>query len=147
MKEIGQGSWATVFLAIHQQTREKYAIKVIDFHALNSRVTVETLTQTIRSEIDLLQSMSHKHVVSLVEALEDSISGKIYLVMQYCERGALLSNHFWRMNEDSVLSSPGADNRCLSVSETRRYIRQIASAIDYCRIILTQCTMRSYLYT
>jgi serine/threonine protein kinase len=95
---------------------------------------------SLKSEIAIMRSLDHPNIVKLYEALEDEVSQKIYLVMEYCPRGALLSNDFWKsqVNNKSPIfgvESPTASSvaqRTLSFFDAMVYFIQIAEGLDYC---------------
>ena len=71
--------------------------------------------KNMRREGKLLQVVRHKHVVRLYEIMETENS--YYLVSELCEGGDLM---------DHICNRKRLEER-----ETRRYIRQVVSAVDY----------------
>lgn len=63
--------------------------------SLRSKLSLSHIEESLKSEISIMASLDHPNLVRLKEALEDEVSKKIYLVMEYCSRGAILSNTFW----------------------------------------------------
>ena len=71
--------------------------------------------RNLRREGKLLQMVRHKNIVQLFEVMETENS--YYLVTELCKGGDLM---------DRI-----CNRRRLEEKETRRYIRQIISAIDH----------------
>ena len=69
----------------------------------------------MRREGKLLQEIRHRNVVSLYEIMETENS--YYLVCELCEGGDLM---------DHICTKKRLEER-----ETRRFIRQVTSAVDY----------------
>ncbi len=77
------------------------------------------------------------HVVKLHEVLEDQENDKVYLVMDYCSKGALLSNDFWKA-EEAYQGMTKRENQylaCLqnhlSLEKALKYMRSASAAIEY----------------
>ena len=118
---------------------------MIDMKKIKSQLKSEDYFQPIRNEIEIMKSLEDPHFVKLIEALEDDHSSKIYLVMELCSKGALLSDTFWRSEEKAenlacfaVLSDL---NKSLPADKVKHYLRQTAEGLYYCRFALMQCTM------
>ncbi|KAJ3140465.1 Calcium/calmodulin-dependent protein kinase type 1D [Physocladia obscura] len=80
-KTLGQGSFATVFLAERNSDKAQYAVKVIDKH--NKKI----LASELRSEISILQKVHHEHLITLEDYFETD--NKVYLVTQLATGGEL----------------------------------------------------------
>ena len=110
------------------------------------------VNQIVKNEITIMKLMNHKNIVKLVEALEDDASEKVYLIMEFCSKGAIMSEPFWKAEDQhhGSPSKPGkmflsesilnAMNRCLEYGQAKLYIQQAAEGIYYSSQRLTQCT-------
>lgn len=85
-----------------------------------------------------MKSLDHPYIVKLLEALEDEISGKIYLVMEYCSQGAVLSDDFWKAQAKRVnnfleeeSSSLKKSQKSLNLAQAKKYFLHILQALDY----------------
>jgi serine/threonine-protein kinase ULK/ATG1 len=81
-KELGRGSFAKVYLAVHETTRESRAVKKIDRTRLSAK-----LLSNLESEISILRDFQHENIVKL-----DGIKKTrehIYLVLEFCSGGDL----------------------------------------------------------
>jgi Neu-associated kinase len=87
-------------------------VKVIDKKKAKEDAYVR---KNLRREGKLLQAVRHRNVVRLYEIMETENS--YYLVCELCEGGDLM---------DHICAK-----KRLEECETRRYIRQVTSAVDY----------------
>jgi 5'-AMP-activated protein kinase, catalytic alpha subunit len=81
---IGSGSFSKVKLAVHCQTGEKIAIKMIDQAAL---VGSSRLRKTVTREIELLRSVKHKYVVKFIDVIETATH--LCILMEWVPGGEL----------------------------------------------------------
>ena len=110
-RKLGSGSFASVYLANHNLTGSKVAIKVIHKKSINSPDAVTRFNR----ECAILKQMDHPFIASLFEIIEDDHS--FYLVLEFCEHGNMLDyvNTNGRLNENKA----------------RHYFCQLVSALDY----------------
>ena len=82
IKEIGTGAYAKVYLAIHKQTKVKYAIKAID------KLNIENKQEKacFNREVEIMYKLDHPNIAKLYSHFEDSKF--CYLVMQYIPNGS-----------------------------------------------------------
>ncbi|XP_033612813.1 serine/threonine-protein kinase DCLK3 [Fukomys damarensis] len=78
---IGDGNFAVVKECRHRETRQAYAMKIIDKSKLKGKEDI------IDSEILIIQSLSHPNIVKLYEVYE--METEIYLIMEYVQGGDL----------------------------------------------------------
>ncbi|KAK6126017.1 hypothetical protein DH2020_040244 [Rehmannia glutinosa] len=93
-KQIGAGSFSTVWHARHRVHGTEVAIKEIVTDRLNSK-----LQESLKSEIFILRRINHPNIIRLhdmIELQDLSVStvrkmepGKIYIVLEYCKGGDL----------------------------------------------------------
>jgi len=81
-KELGRGSFATVFLADHEKTGEKKAVKKIDRSRLSPK-----LLQNLESEISILRDFQHENIVKLYGIMKNT--SHIFLFLEFCGGGDL----------------------------------------------------------
>ncbi|CAN0001028.1 unnamed protein product, partial [Ectocarpus sp. 6 AP-2014] len=82
MGHLGEGSFATVFLARQRETGREFAMKAI------SRARVQgKLQENLESEISILKSFRHGNIVELYDIKKTE--RHIYLVLEYCAGGDL----------------------------------------------------------
>ena len=117
-------------------------MKVINRTSLRSRLSSSHINDAVRSEIAIMKSLDQKNVVKLYEALEEERSKKIYLVLEYCSKSALLSKDFWKAQSQSKNNfldedSAGANQiNKLTFYQAKNYFVQIARGLYYCRSLL-----------
>lgn len=78
---IGDGNFAVVKECRHRETRQAYAMKIIDKSKLKGKEDM------VDSEIFIIQSLSHPNIVKLHEVYETET--EIYLIMEYVQGGDL----------------------------------------------------------
>nr|KAF6310340.1 doublecortin like kinase 3 [Myotis myotis] len=78
---IGDGNFAIVKECRHRETRQAYAMKIIDKAKLKGKEDM------VDSEILIIQSLSHPNIVKLHEVYETDT--EIYLIMEYVQGGDL----------------------------------------------------------
>uniref|UniRef100_G1Q2Z9 non-specific serine/threonine protein kinase n=1 Tax=Myotis lucifugus TaxID=59463 RepID=G1Q2Z9_MYOLU len=78
---IGDGNFAIVKECQHRETRQAYAMKIIDKAKLKGKEDM------VDSEILIIQSLSHPNIVKLHEVYETDT--EIYLIMEYVQGGDL----------------------------------------------------------
>ncbi|KAI8813765.1 kinase-like domain-containing protein [Cladochytrium replicatum] len=110
-KELGSGTFATVKLAVHRETGQSYAVKIIRKQGgVNSR-----FAEFIRAEISILMAIDHPCVISIYGVYEEEDG--VYIVLELVPGGELFD----------LISSRGA----LSERETRKLMFQILQSLKY----------------
>ncbi|GLC47419.1 hypothetical protein PLESTB_000543000 [Pleodorina starrii] len=80
---IGDGSFSTVFLAQHKQTRKQYAIKMMNKHLVMRNKVVEY----IKNERFILDKLDDAGIAKLYFTFQDP--DNLYMGMEYCAGGEL----------------------------------------------------------
>ena len=76
-KELGKGSYAVVKLAMHKNTKNKYAIKIYSKQSL-----IDPQKRSIvKNEINILKQIDNKFIMKLYEVIDTS--SNLYLVLEY----------------------------------------------------------------
>jgi mitogen-activated protein kinase kinase kinase ANP1 len=110
-KEIGRGSYGTVFLGMNNETGSLLAIKEVSF----ARRTPAQIRE-LRREINFLRSFKHKNVVSYIGTEVDERT--LYIFTEWVSGGSLLSvlkTFRGRLHENVV----------------RMYTKQILMGLEY----------------
>ena len=109
------------------------AIKSVDLARLNKK-----LKENLYLEINILRTMQHPHIVSLIDCQETS--AHIHLIMEFCELGDLSlfikkrsSLHQHEATAGMIKKYPNPSNGGLNEVIVRHFLKQIASAIQYLR--------------
>lgn len=84
-KELGSGSFGTVRLGQHRQTKVAVAIKIIKKSKLRES---EVYWELMKSELKVLEEADHPNITRVFELMEDSQS--FFVVMEFCSGGNLL---------------------------------------------------------
>lgn len=141
LKTIGSGSFGKVVLAIHIETKKKYAIKVINYKniltSLSSRNSIEEFN-LLGSEIAIMKRLNHPHIIQFYEAIHDRKKETLYLVMEYANSGHLYSKAFWKRNKGDNIQNlqdenkkNHAKNRILTHTKIKKLFKQIVEGIYY----------------
>ncbi|CAF1313077.1 unnamed protein product [Adineta ricciae] len=112
LKTIGEGSFAKVRLGVHLVTDMRVAVKVINKREVFKR---NYLRANLRREAAMMQRMSHPNIVQLHEVMETENS---YYIVLDLVHGTEFVKYLTK-------------KRQLDENETRKYIRQIVSAVDH----------------
>ncbi|KAI1882305.1 hypothetical protein AGOR_G00249310 [Albula goreensis] len=112
LETLGRGTYGKVKKAIERHSGREVAIKSIR----KEKIKDEQDMVHIRREIEIMSSLRHPHIISIYEVFENK--DKIVIVMEYASKGELY---------DYI-----SERRRLSERETRRFFRQIVSAVHYC---------------
>lgn len=111
-KKIGEGAFAQVRHAVHEETGEEYAVKVFD----RSVLPKTELERDVKKEIRIMQHLRHPNIVSIHAVLVTA--KKMYLVMELVRGGELY---------DEIVS-----RRRIDEDTSRRYFQQLVDAMVYC---------------
>jgi serine/threonine-protein kinase ULK2 len=153
MEEIGRGSFATVYKAMHtvseaekkpcdvlglplqnaNNVRTLVAIKSVNLGKLNKK-----LKDNLTSEISILKGLHHPHIVALIDC-KDTAS-HIHLVMEYVALGDL---SYFIKKRDTIKSNPMVGNMMTKYPNppvgglhevvVRHFFQQLASALKFLR--------------
>ena len=81
-EQVGAGSFATVWKAVHVETGEEVAVKQINLKRLNRK-----LRESLESEIAILQHTRHANIIRLHDIIKEP--EQTYLVLELCTGGDL----------------------------------------------------------
>lgn len=118
-RKIARGAFGEVWLALHGK----------DLVAVKKLITVEgTSVQDFVSELNLLASLSHRCILTLIGACWDDDLTDIQIVMEYMDSGDLLS--VLRTNPPSALTwENGKVAYCVQVCEAVYYLHSLQPAL------------------
>jgi serine/threonine protein kinase len=107
LKELGSGSFGSVYLVKHPKTGQKFAIKIIE----NSN------SSTAQQEVEILKRTKHEYIIKYFNSYK-STAGKLCIVLEYAEHGTFESSFRNRRS-------------CNDQHHIWRVIAHIASALSY----------------
>lgn len=108
---IGEGAFGKVKLAVHRETNQRVAIKIMD----KNEIREQEFTAQVRREIYIMRKLKHKHIVLMHEVLTSDT--KLYIVMELVTGGEL----FHRI-----------ENGRVPESLARQYFQQLVDGVDFC---------------
>ncbi|RKP09397.1 kinase-like domain-containing protein, partial [Thamnocephalis sphaerospora] len=121
-REIGRGSFATVFKGQHRTTGLRVAVKSVSRSKLTKK-----LLENLESEIKILKSVRHDNVVHLLDCQKSE--SHIYLIMEFCSLGDLAD--FIKRRADQIgLRAPAGG---LKEHVVRHFLRQLSQALEFLR--------------
>jgi serine/threonine protein kinase len=88
LKQLGKGSFGTVFLCMHSNTQKPYAMKVMEKEVLKKIKSGKSNgLELVNEEIKLHAQLKHPNVVKLFDVMDDEKEDKIYLIMEFMSQG------------------------------------------------------------
>ena len=112
-KTLGEGSTGKVKLAIHKDTGDKVAIKIINKKILTHK---PHLKKKVEREIAVMKMIRHKHIIRLYDVLQTK--KYLFLIMEYVEGGELF---------DYIV-----ERGRLTIEEAFHFFKQIILGVEYC---------------
>ncbi|MCJ1467757.1 hypothetical protein MMC07_006382 [Pseudocyphellaria aurata] len=100
-EKLGSGQHGTVKLGRNLDTGDLVAVKIV--RRFSKKIRLGRLgdpNDMIKKEVAILKKARHAHVVSLLEVIDDDEFGKVYLVLEYVERGEIV----WRKHTDKEIA-------------------------------------------
>lgn len=139
-EDIGRGSFGTVRVAIDVGTNIKYAVKEYSKSRLqkvrrteemqrrrrrDSKPVIEVDSNSplnlVRREIAIMKKLDHPNIVSLIEVLDDPVTDKLYMILEWCEKGVILPGDY----SDGNMPSPYSEEQC------RLFFRDMVLGTEY----------------
>ncbi|KAF2084191.1 unc51-like kinase [Saccharata proteae CBS 121410] len=149
LESIGKGSFAQVYRGVHtvslrllfapptlhlqSKQRSLVAIKSVTVSKLNKK-----LKDNLFTEIQILRSLNHPHIVALIDCKE--ATAYMHIVMEFCELGDLstfikkrttLADH--PATADMMRKYPNPPVGGLNEVIARHFLKQLASAMEFLR--------------
>ncbi|QPG74062.1 hypothetical protein FOA43_001383 [Brettanomyces nanus] len=130
LKDLGYGQHGKVKLARDIDTGQLVAIKIVDraskpgLGRLTRRGSLVSQEDKIRREIAIMKKCCHPHIVKLIEVLDSETSRKIYLILEYLEKGEIL----WQRRDSSTDEKP---EPFLTVKQAKCVFRDVVSGLEY----------------
>jgi serine/threonine protein kinase len=81
LKELGSGCFGTVYLVEHPQTKEQFALKIIE----NSDSSYD------EQEVEILKMTKHKYIIEYHKSFRSAADGKLCILLEYADRGTFES--------------------------------------------------------
>lgn len=117
LEKLGSGNHGTVKLGRDMITDTMCAVKIVRRFSKKLRLGRSgDPNDMIRKEVAILKKARHPNVVSLLEVIDDDEWGKVYLALEYVERGEIV----WRKPTD----------RDVALFEMERCERELANGLS-----------------
>ena len=139
VKEIlGKGSFSSVKLV--QKNGKEYAMKKINKILLtkrkrgfsrgaNGKPQVNSLLENALCEIEILKQLNHTNIIKLHEIINDTNRGKIYLIIDHCAKGSLMS--FNEETQEFVVNKHISLSQYYSENQIKNFLYQIVLGLEY----------------
>lgn len=152
LREIGRGEHGKVKLAKDLEHNELVAIKIVSRKSKKNRPSLrfknspqdvanpsdkfirklDDYEKKIKREIAIMKKCDQKHIVRLKEVLDDKRTFKIYLVLEYMEKGEIKwKKSFKELNQCANKHQCGDDEIPCVSKTTPVIIQPTVNAIDY----------------
>ena len=97
---IGQGGMSTVYLAVHERLKQKWAVKEISMEYCEN---YEMISRKLIVEADILKRLDHPGLPKIVDIIEKKDA--IWMVMEFIEGKTLkeILNERGRIEEKEIL--------------------------------------------
>ncbi|XP_022112093.1 serine/threonine-protein kinase 33-like [Acanthaster planci] len=109
-EKLGAGSFGVVLEATHNESKERWAIKIV-----NKEKAGSSAVKLLEREVAILKKVRHKHIIHLEAVYETS--QKMYLVLELCNGGEL----------SDLFKEKGA----FTEEDTRTAIHRLTSTVSY----------------
>ena len=109
-KDIGEGNFGKVKLAIFKKTNEEFAIKILSKEKIKQK-----MKNTIFQENEIITKFNHINIAYVYQIIEDE--NNYYIVMEYCKHGELF---------DYIVK-----NQKLSEIESSIFFYQLINGVEY----------------
>lgn len=119
VKEIGKGSFGSVYMVVNEQNNEPCAMKAVNRSTGWNRNKVD-----IMSEIEIMKHLNHKNIVALKGVIDDLSAQKMFIVQELLGGGSL-------MNEEMTASGNNNAPIPFSNDQSRKYFRDMVKAVHY----------------
>ncbi|XP_069693850.1 serine/threonine-protein kinase NIM1 [Periplaneta americana] len=108
--DLGSGNFSQVKMAVHQLTKERVAVKILDKAKLDQKTR-----RMLAREIATMEAIHHPNIIRLYEVVETY--SKIHLVMEYASGGELFNK----------ITTAGK----IPENEAKTLFAQVISAVQY----------------
>ncbi|CAK8690288.1 peripheral plasma membrane protein CASK-like isoform X2 [Clavelina lepadiformis] len=115
---IGKGPFSIVRRCIHKESRQQFAVKIVDVAKFTASPGLST--HDLKREASICHLLKHPHVVELIEVY--SSNGLLYMVFEFMDGADLCFEIVKRANMGFVYSE----------AVTSHYMKQILEALRYC---------------
>lgn len=115
LRRLGVGAYGEVSLCQDVNTKEYFAMKVVDKAKLRKK-RVNLSEEQLLQEFEVMRRLRHPNIVTMSEVINDSSGNKLYMVQELVNGGQIM---------DEEAAEP------LSEEDARYYFRQILRGLEY----------------
>ncbi|CAG9332265.1 CAMKK1_2 [Blepharisma stoltei] len=135
IKNLGEGAFGKVKLC--KKGAELYAVKIYNKALLRKKrdyyrnedggMTVTNALQDVAKEIALMKKLNHVNVVSLYEVIDDEDRDKLYMIMDFCGKGAIME---WDADNETFYF-PWNSSGVIREQQIRKFFRDMVCGLEY----------------
>jgi len=124
-----------VKLATKGEEEQKFAVKIIKKKALKKRrevirdefgkIKYKDAFENVQREVEIMKKLSHKNVIRMHEIIDSPDSDKMYIVLDYAERGQIIE---W--DEENAKFYHMHQNGYIDEEELKRMFRQMILGVE-----------------
>ena len=122
LNQIGSGTFGVVRKCKQEKTGEILAIKIIDRSRFKKGKELKSKympsMDDMRKEVAIMKKLSHPNVVNLVTVIDDPGHDNLYLVTEYCSKGA-------------IMSDISCEQEPYTEATARKYFRDVLLGLEY----------------
>ena len=122
---LGKGSYAKVKVCRTIEMETTFAVKIFKISLLKRRRMWDSQVNSFKTafddvirEIAIMRRLDHANVMNMHDVIDDASANKLYMVMDYCPRGAI-------MDTEKMPTKP------LDIDDARRWFADAVVGLDY----------------
>ena len=109
---LGEGAFSKVKYAVHKETKNEFAIKILD----KEKLITSKMVSNLKSEISIMRIVKHENVLGVKDVFGSQT--KIFMVLEYINGGELF---------DLIIGE-----RTLTDKRAGSYFNQLLNGLEYC---------------
>lgn len=135
IKNLGEGSFGKVKLC--KRGDSLFAVKIYNKAMLRKKrdyyrnedggMTVTNALQDVAKEIALMKKFTHINIVQLYEVIDDEDRDKLYMIMDFCGKGAIME---WDAESESFYF-PWNPSGVIREQQIRKFFRDMVCGVEY----------------
>eukprot|EP01012_Entosiphon_sulcatum_P040725 TRINITY_DN5441_c0_g1_i1.p1 TRINITY_DN5441_c0_g1~~TRINITY_DN5441_c0_g1_i1.p1 ORF type:complete len:657 (+),score=105.11 TRINITY_DN5441_c0_g1_i1:70-1971(+) len=118
---LGKGAYSKVKLAYNKAQDRYYAVKVMNKSLLRRMLKgSRSALADVQREVAIMKKLRHPNLVSLYEVIDDPQGDKLYLILDFVEKGPIRT-----VKENRLVGEP------LTEDESCRFVRHLLCGLSY----------------
>ena len=125
-EKLGKGAYAKVKKCVTVETGEIFAVKIFKVSLLKKRrmwdsqvAGFKTAFDDVIREIAIMRQLRHPNVMNMYDVVDDVNANKLYMIMDYCDKGAIMQTEHMPYGEG------------LDLADCKRWFADSAVGLEY----------------